>query len=105
MLNTKKIYNWLLYQAVKKKYITGPSIDENYQISNNSLANDKLWFTREYTSLRKVENFLSVLFYIATLPFRAIFWIVYGYLYVAIAILGFLLFISYLFGHSGFFWE
>ena len=103
-----KTYNRILARAVKKKFVVMKLVDEeNFTIDyQNSITKSNQWFTKSYKGIpRKIENLISVFIYILTLPLKIIGKGIFGFYIVIWYILIFLLFVSYLLGHNGFFWE
>tara|TARA_Y100001958_G_C20874902_1_gene307578 strand:+ start:217 stop:531 length:315 start_codon:yes stop_codon:yes gene_type:complete len=103
-----KTYNSILAKAIRKKFFVMKLIDEeNYIIDyEKSTSKANQWFTKDHSGIpRKIENLVSVLIYILTLPLKIAGKGFYGVLTILIYIITFLLGISYLLGHTGFFWE
>ena len=103
-----KTYNWLLANAIRKKFFVMKLIDEeNYIIDyEKSTSKANQWCTQNQNGIpRKIENLVSVLIYILTLPLKIAGKGLYGIFTILIYIVAFLLGISYLLGHTGFVWE
>jgi hypothetical protein len=103
-----KTYNWILAKAIKKKFFVMKLVnEENFIIDyENSITKPNQWFTKNHSGMpRKIENLVSILIYLVTLPIKIAGKGFYGIYAILIYIIAFLLGISYLLGHTGFFWE
>ena len=98
-----KTYNWLVYHAIKKKFLFEyvKFIDEeNYIIDyeNSTLSNEGSFLTSNNSKFRKVENFISVVFFIILFgPLRVFFSTTYVIWVVVIYIAFFLFGLTILF--------
>ena len=74
-----KTYNWLVYHAIKKKFqfeYVKFIDEENYIIDyeNSTPSNEGSFLTSNNSKFRKVENFISVVFFIILFgPLRVFF--------------------------------
>ena len=98
-----KTYNWLVYHAIKKKFqfeYVKFIDEENYIIDyeNSTPNNEGSFLTSNNSKFRKVENFISVVFFIILFgPLRVFFSTTYFIWVVVIYIAFFLLGLTILF--------
>ena len=92
-----KTYNWLVYHAIKKKFLfeNVKFIDEeNYIIDyeNSTPNNEGSFLTSNNSKFRKVENFISVVFFIILFGPLRVFFLTTYVIWVVVIYIAFFLF-------------
>ena len=92
-----RTYNWLVYHAIKKKFMFEyvKFIDEeNYIIDyeNSTPNNEGSFLTKNNSKFRKVENFISVVLFVILLGPLRVFFTIIDYIWLVVLYIVFFLF-------------